>query len=72
MKRIYADFNDIAEDGTLPLTCKGSQSSIANLPGELNEGERVILFDGELTALATVHQRPNGSWEAHSDWQFSR
>ncbi len=31
MRELYSDFNDIEADGTLPLTCAGSITSIANL-----------------------------------------
>lgn len=72
MKGIYADFNDIAADGTLPLTCSGSIESIAMLDNELQEGEEVLLTDGELRVVARVYRRPNGSWGAWSDWKFER
>lgn len=70
MKRVYADFNDIASDGTLPLTCAGSRDSIAALPEALREGDLVQLSDGELIVFATVHRRVDGTWEGHSDWKF--
>ena len=71
MKQIYADFNDIAADGTLPLTCKGSVDSIAALPEPMEDGEDVVLSDDELSIVAQVFQRDDGSWEARSDWVFS-
>jgi hypothetical protein len=71
MRHIYADFNDVASDGVLPLTCAGSLTSIANLTAPLQDGEVVLLSDGELWVLATVHQRPDGKFEATSDWRFS-
>lgn len=70
MKEIYADFNDVAADRTLPLTCVGSRTSIDELPENLKEGEEVRLTDGELVAVATVHRREDGIWEARSDWEF--
>ena len=70
MKEIYADFNDIAEDDMLPLTCRGSVASIAKLKEPLQDGETVWLTDGELRILATVHLQPNGTWRAESDWDF--
>jgi hypothetical protein len=72
MKEVYADFNDIAADGTLPLTCAGSVASIANLKEPLQEGEVVWLTDGGLRVSACVARRSDGSWEAHSDWKFLR
>lgn len=72
MKRIYADFNDVYNDGTLPLICAGSVTSIEELPERLREGEEVELCDDELIVLATVHRWEDGSWVARSDWKFSR
>ena len=71
MKEIYADFNDIASDGTLPLTCAGSRTSIGELPEGLKDGEQVRLTDGELSVAASVYQCEDGTWTAHSDWKFS-
>jgi hypothetical protein len=70
MKEIYADFNDIAADGTLPLTCAGSVTSIAGLKERLTDGEVVWLSDGDLRVKARLYQRHDGSWEGRSDWQF--
>jgi hypothetical protein len=70
VKEIYADFNNFAVDGTLPLTCVGSVASIAKLVGELVNGELVWLTDGELRVKGTVHRRADGAWEARSDWKF--
>lgn len=70
MKEIYADFNDLSADRTLPLTCVGSRASIDGLSEALKEGEEVKLTDGELVTVATVHRREDGTWEAHSDWKF--
>lgn len=61
MKRIYADFNDIAADGTLPLTCRGSVKSIAALQQPLQNGETVLLSDEELEAVALVFRRNDGA-----------
>jgi hypothetical protein len=69
VKTIYADFNDFAADGRLPLTCAGSIESIATLTEPLREGESVWLSDGELWVIARVFQT-EGAWEAESDWQF--
>jgi hypothetical protein len=70
MIEIYADFNDIAADGALPLTCAGSRASIARLTQELAEGTVVRLSDGELMAVATVHRLDDGTWEARSECRF--
>jgi len=71
MKEIYADFNDIDSESTLPLTCAGSRTSIEKLIIGLKDGERVRLTDGELWVIATVRRSDDGSWVAHSSWQFS-
>ena len=70
MKELYADFNDVAADRTLPLTCVGSRESIDALTEALKEGEEVQLTDGELVAVATVHRRQDGMWEACANWEF--
>jgi hypothetical protein len=70
MRQIYADFNDIAMDRTLPLTCQGSLASIAALPHPLVDGEEVWLSDGELRVKGRVRMRSDGSWEGRSDWEF--
>ena len=67
-KNLCADFNDIATDGTLPLTCAGSVTSIARLEEELEDGEEVWLTDeGGLRVRGRVF-RQDGSWEVCSDW----
>jgi hypothetical protein len=70
MIRLYADFNDIAENGILPLTCKGSIDSIAGLDRELRSGEEVVLSDDEIEVVARVFRLDDGTWEARSDWRF--
>ncbi len=70
-ERIYADFNNIAADGTLPLTCRGSVDSIAGLEEPFRGGEEVCLSDGELQVVARVFCRGDGSWAARSDWAFA-
>ncbi len=70
MKLIFADFNDFASDGTLPLTCAGSLESIANLGTELEDGEQVRFTDGELRVVGNVFWHPSGFWEGRSDWEF--
>jgi hypothetical protein len=71
MKVVYADFNNFDERGTLPLTCLGSAASIRRLGLPLADGERVVLSDGELRIVATVQQRPNGTWIGHCVGDFS-
>ena len=70
MKEIYADFNDIAADGTLPLTCHGSRESIAGLEDAMTDGEEVWFTDGELRARGRVYRAEDGTWEGRSDWRF--
>ena len=70
MKQIYADFNDIAADGTLPLTCAGSVESISELEEGLKDGEEVWFTDGELLAKGRVFRRADATWEGKSDWSF--
>jgi len=57
-------------DGTLPLTCAGSVSSIANLAEALEEEEEVWFTDGELRAKGRVFRSATGTWEGRSEWQF--
>ena len=71
MKRLYADFNDFAADQTLPLTCGGSIDSIAALPEPLQEGEEVMLSDGDVEVVARVFRHKGGGWEARATWIFS-
>jgi hypothetical protein len=68
MKEIYADFNDIADDGALPLTCAGSVASIEVLDDGLVDGEEVVFTDGELRVAGRVYKRSDGSWEGRADW----
>jgi len=70
MKRLYADFNNFAANGTLPLTCNGSVDSIAAPNRELCSGEEVVLSDDEMEVVARVFRLDDGSWEARSDWRF--
>ena len=70
MKKIYADFNDFASDGTLPLTSRGSKDSIAKLEIPLVNGEKVILDDGEIKVIAQVFHLTDGEWEGRSEWNF--
>lgn len=67
---LYADFNNFAIDGTLPLTCSGSVASIATLTTPLRDGARVWLSDGELWVEANVFRRDDGTLEARGGWEF--
>jgi len=69
MKEVYADFNDIAADGTLPLTCRGSIESIAQIGG-LIDGEEVWFTDGELRVRGRVFLANDGTWNGRSEWRF--
>jgi hypothetical protein len=71
MRNIYADFNDIAADGTLRLSCSGSLESIRQLSKPLTDGEEVWLTDGELRARARVFHI-GAYWEGRSEWKFVR
>jgi hypothetical protein len=44
MIRIYADFNNVAEDGKVELNTVGSLRDIAANSAELREGLRVMLY----------------------------
>ncbi len=70
MKTIYADFNDVAEDGSIPLTSAGSVASISSLITPPAVGERVWLTDGELWALAMVSRLGQSDWCADAGWQM--
>jgi hypothetical protein len=70
MKEVYADFNDIAADGTLPLTCRGSIESIARIEGGLTDGEEVWFTDGELRVRGRVFVSSDGIWHGRSEWRF--
>jgi hypothetical protein len=70
MREIYADFNNIENDGALPLTCVGSVASIAALKEPPGHGEEVWFSDGELRVQGRIYQTSDGSWEGRSDWHF--
>jgi hypothetical protein len=69
-KTLYADFNDVAADGSLPLSCQGSVASIAALVTPIDDGEDVWLSDGDLLACGKACRRPDGSWEVQPGWRF--
>ena len=68
MREIYADFNNTAADGSLPLNCVGSVVSIAALDTPLVEGEAVVLTDGEVRAIGRVARHADGTWDAVPGW----
>lgn len=70
MKTIYADFNDISDDGVLPLSCQGSIESLRMQSAQPLEGEEVWLSDGELWVRATLHCLGGDAYEARSEWNF--
>jgi hypothetical protein len=70
MKEIYADFNNIAENGCLYLTCFGSIESIRNLDTPLENGEEICLSDGEVYVHARVYKCADDAWEARSSWAW--
>ncbi len=72
MKEIYADFNNIAQDGSLALTCAGSVASIEALDRPLADGEEVLLSDGELRAVGRVVRRADGTWDVLPGWRLQR
>jgi hypothetical protein len=72
MIEIYAEFNDIAADGSLPLTCNGSVESIDAIGPALTHGEEVWLSDGELRVRGRVFRRDDGCWEARAKWDDLR
>jgi hypothetical protein len=69
MKVVYADFNDFDEHGNLPLTCRGSIESIRAVKPD--DGELVVLTDGELFVTAMIRKIERGQFEAVSArWEF--
>jgi len=49
MRQLYADFNDLAEDGTLPLTCSGSIESIAQTGPNAQRRRGIMAFRRGIT-----------------------
>lgn len=70
MMIIYADFNDVDADGTLPLYCQGSVESIDALHTPPREGEWAWLTDGELWTTARLHRNSTGLYQATGKWEF--
>jgi hypothetical protein len=66
VKQLYADFDDVAEDGALRLSCAGTVASIAELGQELREREEVCFTDGNRFAVGRVHRRGDGTWEGRA------
>ena len=54
MRRIYADFNTETAEGRIALTTSGSRATLEALARPLSQGERVVLFDGEMEVEAVV------------------
>lgn len=59
MPRILVDFNALTEDDAVRLTAPFIADQIRRLG--LKAGDRVILTDGEISAVATIHAR--AVWE---------
>ena len=70
VKELLVDFNSIDAHDAIWLVSVPTLESIAGSGGELTEGERVYLTDGELRVAARVHRLADGSWEARSEWAF--
>ena len=70
MKVLYADFNDFDSTGNLPLTCAGSVRSISEIGEPLEDGQEVVLSDGECWVVARVYRTEDGTWEARGEWRF--
>lgn len=50
MKTIYADFNNRDADGYLRLNCSGTEADLSALSIRLEEGMRLVVSDGDITA----------------------
>ena len=61
MIRIYADFN--YSQKLLPLRFKGSIEDIGRQNVELQEGLRIIVYDDQIEAEATI-EKIKGEWYA--------
>jgi hypothetical protein len=59
LPRIYADFDNVDEDGRLRLNLKGALDDIARLADSLRAGDPVTLSDGELEVEGLIE--PSGT-----------
>ena len=71
MKRVFVDFGRrIGDDVPLLLTSR------ANVGVTVEEGEHVLLYDGDLEVEGVAHYGPNvigvPSWSAIADWATQR
>ena len=67
MVRIYADFNNVDEDGRVWLNTAAALADIGAYQGSLTEGMRVILYmPNELEVEATLGF--DGVWNGLPDW----
>ena len=65
MKTIYADFNNIDQDGCLRLNCTGTLEDLKANAIRLEEGMALTFCDGDLLAQAVVTApSAEGVWRA--------
>lgn len=74
LPRIYADFNNVDENGRLRLNVQGALDDIARLAVPLLAGDQVTLSDGELEVEGSIE--PSGTvpafWTGRIDWSHVR
>lgn len=70
MKIIHVDYNNITNDGSLPLTSPAVLQEISALENPLENQELVYLIDDDIWTIAMVFQEPDGSWTARPRWIF--
>jgi hypothetical protein len=70
VKLLCADSNDFDDNGSLPLTCAASARSISEFGEPLEDGQEVMLSDGECWVVARVHRREDRTWDARGEWRF--
>jgi hypothetical protein len=65
---IPVDFNNCDEDGAVRLITRGVDAYIEENSIKFNEGDNVMLSDGELFAKAVLSYRDNMWVAIASDW----
>ena len=72
--RIPVDFNEMVEPDLVLLSQTDVRVDSAGTEIQLAPGVRVHIYetsdDDELRVKARVFRRPDGTWEARSDWKF--